>query len=490
MARCGCAGQTCSCLIQGGDGIEVTGSGTVGDPYVVSTGDVDISGTVQFVDTDTIDFSVTGEGTEVEPYQIRANLIGSLGDLSNVDCDIAPAGQTLVSDGEMWQCGLPDMALDDLSNVDVADAGANNVLTYNATTGQWEPGVVSVEPGQVNTAHGAAGDGTASTPVIVQTPAEWGGVGGELEGMGAGGQTQDGGMPVYIDTLGNVRTPRGLYLYMATAGSSAPAGIDPFWNQGSILLGDRTVDVSHGVAVERFGTTFSERAYFYVSSFNDLAAGGMQVTQYPLGADPADPATFDLQTTLIQRADGQILTRTTEAGVATTRPSVFATAQGTSGHTGDANEGRPVTVTFPARRFTATPRVFMQVITGTSNAGSTNTETWVSNVTTSAATLYVNRSNSTSVSAWWLAIQTEREAVPLTALASASTFGVQTLVGDEVVDDGLATCHTAGCGNEGIPIPVPLTYPDPETGAPIPMPPGAYQCGVCGQPITDVVPVS
>jgi hypothetical protein len=39
-----------------------------------------------------------------------------------------------------------------------------------------------------------------------------------------------------------------------------------------------------------------------------------------------------------------------------------------------------------------------------------------------------------------------------------------------------ATCHTDGCGNADIGIP--MTY---EEGSP----PGGVQCGVCGQAITD-----
>ena len=41
-----------------------------------------------------------------------------------------------------------------------------------------------------------------------------------------------------------------------------------------------------------------------------------------------------------------------------------------------------------------------------------------------------------------------------------------------------ATCRTPGCGNAGIVIP--MEYDD-EYG-----PPGAVQCGVCGQPITEL----
>lgn len=42
------------------------------------------------------------------------------------------------------------------------------------------------------------------------------------------------------------------------------------------------------------------------------------------------------------------------------------------------------------------------------------------------------------------------------------------------------TCHTQGCGNEGVPIELDII--DPETGEPV----SSVLCGPCGQPITDV----
>lgn len=36
MARCGCAGGECACSVTGGEGVTVTGSGSIGDPFVVN----------------------------------------------------------------------------------------------------------------------------------------------------------------------------------------------------------------------------------------------------------------------------------------------------------------------------------------------------------------------------------------------------------------------------------------------------------------------
>jgi hypothetical protein len=38
MARCGCSGQSCSCLITGGAGVTVQGTGTADNPYVLMSG--------------------------------------------------------------------------------------------------------------------------------------------------------------------------------------------------------------------------------------------------------------------------------------------------------------------------------------------------------------------------------------------------------------------------------------------------------------------
>lgn len=46
----------------------------------------------------------------------------------------------------------------------------------------------------------------------------------------------------------------------------------------------------------------------------------------------------------------------------------------------------------------------------------------------------------------------------------------------------VATCHTPGCPVEGRPFTAPF-YPNPDP------PTFRGQCGQCGQPVTDIVPV-
>lgn len=73
MARnCGCAGSSCSCLIEAGAGINVSGIGTAADPYVITAVLGQLSQAISFQDSTSIDFTVTGFGTIVDPMTVTA----------------------------------------------------------------------------------------------------------------------------------------------------------------------------------------------------------------------------------------------------------------------------------------------------------------------------------------------------------------------------------------------------------------------------------
>lgn len=61
--RCGCGGTGCSCKIEAGEGIFVSGIGTEADPFVVRAILAYISQVIQFNDSASIDFTVTGQGS-------------------------------------------------------------------------------------------------------------------------------------------------------------------------------------------------------------------------------------------------------------------------------------------------------------------------------------------------------------------------------------------------------------------------------------------
>jgi hypothetical protein len=86
MARCGCDSGSCACVVQGGTGVTVTGTGAIDTPYVVSGSGGDTSGLipagVPFVTT-TMPNSVTGSGdmtVVVFPADTAALAIALTGD--------------------------------------------------------------------------------------------------------------------------------------------------------------------------------------------------------------------------------------------------------------------------------------------------------------------------------------------------------------------------------------------------------------------------
>lgn len=102
MARCGC-GNTCSCSVVAGGGVTITGTGSVGDPYRVSTSASEANW--QFKTTDTVQLQRVGEGTPAIPYEVIANARlnaagGLVSSLDGIGVKVDPAsGNTLVLSG-------------------------------------------------------------------------------------------------------------------------------------------------------------------------------------------------------------------------------------------------------------------------------------------------------------------------------------------------------------------------------------------------------
>lgn len=96
MARCGCSGATCSCVIQGQGGINVTGAGSVANPYVLTS---DINLGIQ--DSQTVNLSLTGDGSDANPWVLQADATMHLDDLVDVDATVMTNGYVVArqSDG-------------------------------------------------------------------------------------------------------------------------------------------------------------------------------------------------------------------------------------------------------------------------------------------------------------------------------------------------------------------------------------------------------
>lgn len=70
MARCGCRGDACSCIVVAGRNTRVTGSGQLNNPYIVDSFPMSLS----VSDTATVNLTLTGTGTGTDPWAISADL--------------------------------------------------------------------------------------------------------------------------------------------------------------------------------------------------------------------------------------------------------------------------------------------------------------------------------------------------------------------------------------------------------------------------------
>ena len=75
MPRCNCPGGSCSCKVQGGAGITVTGIGTAADPLVIASLFSSIADGLQFDDSPTLNFTTVGDGTPSDPLIVSATVL-------------------------------------------------------------------------------------------------------------------------------------------------------------------------------------------------------------------------------------------------------------------------------------------------------------------------------------------------------------------------------------------------------------------------------
>jgi hypothetical protein len=78
MAKdCNCAGGRCGCLVVGGAGINVIGTGTASNPFSVSrnTTTDSVDSQVDVDDSTTIRMMKVGEGTASDPVVLRAEVV-------------------------------------------------------------------------------------------------------------------------------------------------------------------------------------------------------------------------------------------------------------------------------------------------------------------------------------------------------------------------------------------------------------------------------
>lgn len=159
----GCGEASCACRVEGGAGVDVTGSGSLDNPYVVQLSDNGVTFSVD--STPTVALSLFGAGNPNNPYTLSATATVSVSDLTDVN---DPEGAPAVGDTLVW---------------------------VNPGTGEparWEFRPPPANPGAVEVGDGMEGDGTLANPIQPQ-----------LIGTSAGGPTS--GQEVYVDSAGNLR---------------------------------------------------------------------------------------------------------------------------------------------------------------------------------------------------------------------------------------------------------------------------------------------
>jgi hypothetical protein len=168
MACCTTGG--CACILTAGQGIEIDGSGTTSDPYIITNTITDLTGFLQVQDTASINMILTGAGVDGDPLVLRAASTLKLTDLVDV---ADPSGGPAVGESPVW-----------------------------VAAGHWEFQIPPPAPaGAVNAGNGISGIGSAPDPLKVEFSGIWGS--GSLSGLGGDSTI---GLPIYLDSAGDIRT--------------------------------------------------------------------------------------------------------------------------------------------------------------------------------------------------------------------------------------------------------------------------------------------
>ncbi len=153
MARCGCAGTTCGCKVNAGSGIEVTGTGTAQDPYIISIDGLSIADTLEVDDTASINLTLNGAGTALDPYILSA--VVSPG--ATVISTPTNGGTTAIDAGTRTQL------LDHVATI----AGHTITLPLTTTALEGEIKIIAVSAITALTVGGAVGTTVAGMPTTL-----------------------------------------------------------------------------------------------------------------------------------------------------------------------------------------------------------------------------------------------------------------------------------------------------------------------------------
>jgi hypothetical protein len=156
---CGCDSKMgCECILQGGDGISVSGIGTAGDPFIITNSRVQLG----VADTPSLDLTVAGS---LVSGKVRLAPLLGVADTQTVDMTLAGGGTE----------ASPFVLSAAIKGLILSGGSTGSVLTQKPD-GTWGPGPATQAPlGAVSTANGVKGDGSGGNPVRIgaRTYAEW-----------------------------------------------------------------------------------------------------------------------------------------------------------------------------------------------------------------------------------------------------------------------------------------------------------------------------
>lgn len=191
MPRC-CQGATCSCAIEAGPQITVSGVGSAGDPYVIEA-DVDLT----VSDNSVFNLTLTGGGTAASPWVVSAQF----------------AATALLDD-------IPDVVITSVANA--------QVIGWDSATSKWtNRAPTTAASGSVQHDTSLSGDGSGGSPLQVVEDAN-GYLTTGASGLGLSTTGKNRLVQHYVNSAarGSGTTPD---LNTLTMLDTAPGRVD-FWN--------------------------------------------------------------------------------------------------------------------------------------------------------------------------------------------------------------------------------------------------------------------
>lgn len=224
MGRCSCSGNSvCACVVQGGEGVRVTGAGTVSNPYVVVSTQA-VERYFLTSDTPSVDLTLEGGGTPQNPFVISAEATLALTDLSDIGDGQAPVnGDVPVWVVDHWE----------FQPAPSGGSGGSGGLT------------------SVTTGAGVTGSGTGADPVKAAVSGVWGA--GSMTGFPT---DRTLGVPIFTDTSGQLRArPEPVVRYLVNPLGSTGSG----WGQGdgTVMWYQKGQQVYVRCVVTRTGSSIS-----------------------------------------------------------------------------------------------------------------------------------------------------------------------------------------------------------------------------------------